>query len=236
VQTVGSIDDLNKTANLLFERLSEWYGIYFPELRLSDQKKYLKAILSIDRKNASADALREALGESAEIISQKAKTSMGADLTPADIEEIRSMAKMILSLYELRDGIEAYQEKLAAEICPNISHIAGAALAAKLVAEAGGLQRLAQLPASTVQVIGAEKALFKHLRTGSKPPKHGVIFQHALISMSPKNVRGKIARALATKIAIGAKADAYTKHFIAEKLKAQFDARAKAVLGKIVKQ
>jgi len=101
-----------------------------------------------------------------------------------------------------------------------------------LIAQAGGLSKLASFPSSTVQVIGAEKALFKHLRSGSPPPKHGLIFQHVLISTSPKHARGKIARALAAKIAIAAKADAYSHNFIAEKLKEQFEARAKDILAK----
>jgi nucleolar protein 56 len=144
---------------------------------------------------------------------------------------VRSWANTVLSLYALREDVEKYTDALAVRICPNMSHLAGPALAAKLVAKAGSLHKLATFPASTVQVIGAEKALFKHLKAGSKPPKHGVIFQHPLISTSPKKVRGKIARALAGKLSIAAKADAITHHFIAEKLKESFEARAKAILS-----
>jgi len=89
------------------------------------------------------------------------------------------------------------------------------------------------MPASTVQVIGAEKALFKHLKNKSiDPPKHGIIFQHASISTSPKSVRGKIARALATKITLAAKADEYTKRFIGPEVKDKFDKRLKDILAK----
>jgi nucleolar protein 56 len=99
------------------------------------------------------------------------------------------------------------------------------------VAQAGGLHRLSFFPASTIQVLGAEKALFKHLRSGSKPPKHGLIFQHSSIGMSPKKVRGKIARALAAKLTIASKADAISHNFIAEKLKASFEAHTKRILA-----
>jgi nucleolar protein 56 len=113
-----------------------------------------------------------------------------------------------------------------------MSHIAGPELAAKLVAQSGGLQRMAMFPASTIQVLGAEKALFKHLKSGSRPPKHGLIFQHASIGMAPKKVRGKISRCLAAKLTIAAKADAFSHNFIAEKLKAQFEAQVKRIMAK----
>ena len=111
--------------------------------------------------------------------------------------------------------------------------VVGAKVTGKLVAAAGGLGKLALMPASTVQVIGAEKALFKHLRNKSiAPPKHGIIFQHAAISTAPKKVRGKIARALATKITLAAKADVYTKRFIGPEVKDKFEKRLNDILAK----
>jgi nucleolar protein 56 len=232
LQSSGAIDEINKASNLLYERLMEWYGLHFPELRLSDQKAYCNAVIALDRGNIDEAALSEAVGkERAASLIGRAKTSGGIELPAEDLRQIRSLAKGVLFLYELREQYEKYIEGAAHEICPNVSHIAGAQLAAKLVAQAGGLHKLALMPASTVQVIGAEKALFKHLKSGSKPPKHGIIFQHPLISTSPKKLRGKIARALATKIAIAAKADAFTKNFIAGKLKEDFERRAKSVLN-----
>ena len=139
-------------------------------------------------------------------------------------------------LWKLRDEIEAYEAKIANELCPNMSYIAGPELAAKLVAQSGGLKRMATFPSSTIQVLGAEKALFKHLKSGSRPPKHGLIFQHALISMSPRKARGKIARALAAKLTIACKADAISHNFIAEKLKAQFEAQANRILARTAAQ
>ncbi|MFH0817523.1 MAG: hypothetical protein V1909_02705 [Candidatus Micrarchaeota archaeon] len=227
---VGAIDDNNKAANLLFERLSEWYALYFPELRVSEPAKFCQLVVELDRDNPDFGLLIKVVGkEKATFFSEKAKETLGIEFKPEDLEAVRETAKRIIELYELRERLEQYQEMLVKETCPNISYVAEPALAAKLVAKAGSVEKLARMPASTVQVLGAEKALFKHLKKHSKPPKHGLIFQHPYISNAPKKQRGKISRALATKIAIAARADAYTGNFIAEKLKADFQKRVDAI-------
>ncbi|MEM0320545.1 MAG: hypothetical protein QXS67_03955, partial [Candidatus Nezhaarchaeales archaeon] len=111
----------------------------------------------------------------------------------------------------------------------NLKELIGPVLGARLIALAGGLERLAKLPASTIQLLGAEKALFRALRTGSKPPKHGVIFQYPEIHRSPKWQRGKIARALAGKIAIAARVDFFTGEYIADELKEDLKNRIKEI-------
>lgn len=231
IQSVGAIDELNKTSNLLFERLSEWYGMHFPELKSGDNAKYVEGVLAIDRSNPDAAELEKIFGPQAQSIAAKAKSSVGSGFSQEDFSAVRGLAQQIKALWKLRDGIEEYEEKVAQEICPNMSHLAGPHLAAKLVAQAGGLQRLSTFPASTIQVLGAEKALFKHLRSGSRPPKHGLLFQHPLVGKSPKKLRGKIARALAGKLMIASKADAITHNFIAEKLREQFESHAKRIIG-----
>ncbi|MFH1285841.1 MAG: hypothetical protein ABIH99_04625 [Candidatus Micrarchaeota archaeon] len=230
-QVVNSLNELNRISNLLSERLREWYGVYFPELKIADAEKYATLVAIIeDKKELSAAILEESVGkEKAEALEKLAKRSMGTELNADDLKQIRTFAERILSLYAQRVELENYQAKLAKELAPNISHLVEPALAARLVTVAGSLKRLAQLPASTVQVLGAEKALFKHLRQNSKPPKHGVIFQHPYISNAPKKQRGKIARALATNISIAAKADYYSKNFIAPKLKERFEKRVAAI-------
>ena len=120
-------------------------------------------------------------------------------------------------------------EAQARENAKNISTLIEPLLTARLISLAGGLEKLAKMSASTIQVIGAEKALFKHLRTGTQPPKHGLIFQSPLINAAPLHQRGKISRALATKLSIAAKADWFTGRFIADKLKATLDARLKQI-------
>lgn len=231
IQTVGAIDELNKASNLLFERLTEWYGTYFPEFRHADNAKYVQGVLIMDRAKPDAAEIERVFGPQAQSILAKMNSSVGSGFSEEDLSRARSLAIEIQSLWRLRDEIQSYQEKIAQELCPNMSYIAGPALAAKLVAQAGGLQRLSTFPASTIQVLGAEKALFKHLRSGSRPPKHGLLFQHASVGMSPKKLRGKIARALAAKLTIASKADAISHNFIAEKLKASFDAHLARILA-----
>lgn len=230
VQTVNAIDEINKSANLLFERLEEWYGLYFPELKMNDPHKYCEVVVLFEKGKTDAEELEKIVGrERAGKIIEIAGKTMGIDLPEEDLLRIKALAKEIISMYSLRDELEAYQEKLAKELCPNLSHVAGPAIAAKVVACAGSLQKLGRMPASTIQVLGAEKALFKHLRAGTKPPKHGVIFQHPEISKGRRKIRGKVARALSTKMAIAARADAISKRFIADKLKADFEKRLKKI-------
>ncbi|MFH1448598.1 MAG: hypothetical protein ABIG39_07080 [Candidatus Micrarchaeota archaeon] len=232
VHVVGAIDDNNKAANLLFERLSEWYGIYFPEMKINEPDKYCQLVAVFDKNNVDFGQIIGIVGkEKAKELERRAKESIGIDLKDEDSYIIKETARKIHGLYELREELERYQEMLAGEVCPNLVHLVDAGLAAKLVARAGSLDKLARMPASTVQVLGAEKALFKHLKKHSKPPKHGLIFQHPYISGAPKKQRGKLSRALSAKIAIAVKADAYTRNFIADKLKKDFDKRANAIRG-----
>ncbi len=233
VQVVAAIDDMDKVANLVSERLTEWYGYHYPEFKQADPAKFAKVVLALDKDNPDPAALAPIIGEqSAQLTCDRAKKSVGVYLSPPDLQAVREQAQTLLTLLNHREELVRYSDELATRLAPNLSHIAGASLAAKLIAQAGSLNKLASFPASTVQVIGAEKALFKHLRSGSPPPKHGLIFQHPAISTAPRWTRGKLSRALAAKLTIASKADAYTHHFIAEKLKEQFEARVKALQGK----
>ncbi len=233
-QTVATVTELDRCINTLYEKLTEWYGLYFPELKMQDIKAYCNVVLYFDRKSPDAGTLSQAIGQKyADLAVARARASTGADLSETDLEGVRSLAGSILSLYSLREQIETYQAGLAQELAPNVCILAEPALTAKLVAQARSLRELALMPASTIQVMGASKALFKHLKSGSKPPKHGVIFQHASISMAPKKLRGRVARALAAKIAIAARADAFTRNPIAGKLKADFEKRVKEIRGGI---
>jgi len=115
------------------------------------------------------------------------------------------------------------------KIAPNTTKMVGSLIGARLISLAGGLERLATLPASTIQILGAEKAFFRFKKEGGKPPKHGVIFQHSYINRAPKDIRGKISRTFATKIAIAARADAFTKRDISKDLKEDLDKRIKEI-------
>jgi len=125
----------------------------------------------------------------------------------------------------LEDLIELEIEKIA----PNTSKLIGSLISARLISLAGGIEKLAMLPASTIQILGAEKALFRYKKEGGRPPKHGIIFQHNLINKASRNNRGKIARMLSSKISIAVKADVFTKNDIAESLKSEIDERLKEI-------
>jgi len=236
IQSVSAVDELNKASNLLFERLTEWYGMHFPEFKTQDNKKYVQGVLLLDKDNIDMPELEKTFGPQAQSIAERMKNSVGTKLSADDISQVRALAAQIDSMWKLRDKIEKYEAEIAVELCPNMSEVCGPELTAKLVAQAGGLQRLSTFPSSTVQVLGAEKALFKHLKSGSKPPKHGLIFQHPLVGKSPKKLRGKIARLLAGKLTIAAKADAITHNSIGAMLKKQFEDKAKRILESVPMQ
>jgi nucleolar protein 56 len=236
-QAIQTLDDLNRTVNLFMGRLREWYGIHFPELdRLIEKHEtYARLVMNLGyRDNFSFEALeKESIPkETAETTAKAAETSMGADITEQDLAEIQALSKNVLKLYELRKHMEKYVDKTMEEVAPNTRAIAGSPLGARLIAIAGSLQNLAMRPASTVQVLGAEKALFRSLKTGARPPKHGLIFQHVLLHDAKRWQRGKIARVLAGKIAIAARADAFGGRYVGDALKADVDKRIEEIREK----
>jgi nucleolar protein 56 len=229
-QAIQTLDDLDRTVNLFMGRLREWYGVHFPELdRLIEKHEtYARLVMNLGyRDNFSFEALeKEGLPkERAENIAKVAESSMGADMEEQDLEEIQALSRNVLELYELRKDMENYVDKTMEEVAPNTKAVAGALLGARLIAIAGSLQNLAMRPASTIQVLGAEKALFRSLKTGARPPKHGLIFQHALLHDAKRWQRGKIARVLAGKLAIAARIDAFGGKYAGEALKADIDKR-----------
>ncbi len=229
-QAIQTLDDLDRTVNLFMGRLREWHGIHFPELdRLVDKHEtYARLVLNLGERVAfTHEALEKAdiPAAKAEAIVQMAETSMGADITTNDLGQIQTLGRDVLNLYELRKGMESYLDKTMEEVAPNIRALVGSLLGARLIAIAGSLRNLAMRPASTIQVLGAEKALFRSLKTGARPPKHGLIFQAALLHDAKRWQRGKIARALAGKLSIAARADAFGGNFIGERLNADLDRR-----------
>lgn len=234
VQAIRAIDDIDKTINLYIARLREWYSVHFPELdeMIKEHPEYAKLVYELGhRDNFTVSSLIK-LGyseEKAKKIAEAARNSIGADLSDFDIEYIKVLAGIILDLYKLRNTLEEYIEAVMKEVAPNITALVGPKLGARLLSLAGGLEEMAKLPASTIQVLGAEKALFRALRTGGKPPKHGVIFQHPAIHKSPRWQRGKIARALAAKLSIAAKVDFFSGRFIGDKLVKEFEERVEEI-------
>lgn len=234
VQAIRAIDDIDRTINLYVARLREWYSVHFPELDelVRDHEEYARLVYELrDRSNFTKDNLLK-LGVSedrAEKLYSAASNSIGAELSDFDLEYIAILAGIILDLYKLRNTLEGYIDVIMKEVSPNICALVGPKLGARLLSLAGGLEKLAKLPASTIQVLGAEKALFRALRTGGKPPKHGVIFQHPAIHKNPRWQRGKVARALAAKLAIAAKVDFFTGRYIGDKLVAELEQRVEEI-------
>jgi nucleolar protein 56 len=165
-------------------------------------------------------------------ILKNSKKSIGADLSDQDLQQLQKLSENILSFVSLKKTLERYLEQQMGKIAPNIKTLAGPVLGARLIALGGGLLPLAKKPATTIQVLGAEKALFRSLKTGSRPPKHGIIFQHALLHSANKGDRGKIARVIAGKLAIAARADAFGTRDIGEKLKNEIDNKIKEIKNK----
>ncbi|MFQ6059925.1 MAG: NOP5/NOP56 family protein [Thermoplasmata archaeon] len=215
-QAVHTIDDLIHTSNLLSERLHEWYNLHFPELeKLVGGPRFAQLIAEYGNRESIPDV--------------EFKESVGAELSEEDKETIMHFAQLITEVDSEREKIESYIEDNMKKLAPNILYLAGPLIGARLITIAGGLENLAKMPSSTIQLLGAEKALFRHVKEGAKPPKHGVIFQHPYLHKAPYWQRGSIARAFAGKISIAARADFYSKKFIAEDLKKELEKTIKKI-------
>lgn len=224
VQAVRAIDDLDKTLNLLAGRVREWFGLHFPEMDRIVEKHdtYARLVARLgSRSNFTKEKLTsEGLPkETADQLALAAQRSMGGTIDDSDLEVLRSFCELMLELYKFRGKSESYVDDTLKQVAPNMTAIVGAPLSARLISIAGSLDNLAKMPASTLQVLGAEKALFRSLKTGARPPKHGVIFQHTAIHQSPRWQRGKIARALSGKLSIAARVDAFGGEYMGEKLR-----------------
>ncbi len=189
IQAVNALDDANVVINTIAIRLREWWGVHYPELseKFPDHEAFARKV---------ADGTSPAGPE-----------SIGIKITQEDAEEAAALARKLLSFFEERKALEAYVDRLASQVAPHLYEVAGPSLAARLISHSSGLEKLAFMPSSTVQVLGAEKALFKHLTRGTPCPKHGMIFQHPSLQSAPRDRKGKAARLLAAKIAIAARMD-----------------------------
>lgn len=205
IQAANALDDMIQTQNLLSERLHEWYGMHFPE-----QGKMIKEEEFIQL-----------------VIEQKKDEKVKESLQP-----VYELADTLNDIHERKARLEEFIKKEMENNAPNISFIVGPIIGSRLITKAGGLNRLSRLPSGTIQVLGAEKALFRHLKDGSNPPKHGIIFQHPLIHRAPYWQRGKIARTFASKIALAAKIDEHSDKFIGEELKKDLEERLSEIREK----
>ncbi|MGF3554877.1 MAG: hypothetical protein ACQXXF_06355 [Thermoplasmatota archaeon] len=151
---------------------------------------------------------------------------------PDSKEKMLHLKKTISTINKEKSFFEKQIEKDMEKVAPNLNNLVGSLIGARLISLSGGIKKLALLPSSTIQVLGAEKALFRFKKEGGKPPKHGIIFQHPYISTSSKNIRGKIAKILASKISIAVKADVFTKRNISDYLKKDLENLVKDIKNK----
>jgi len=219
---------------MLMARVREWYGVHFPELDrlLEKHETYARLVTELGSKdNFTVERLvdQEVPAAKAEGIAKVAEKSMGAYLAETDLVQIQALCRNVTHLYQLRQELEAYIDSTMQEVAPNMKYLVGSLLGARLIAVAGGLMNLAKRPASTIQILGAEKALFRSIKTGTLPPKHGMIFQHTMIHDAKRWQRGRIARALAGKLAIAARADAFGGREIGPELKADLERRIEEI-------
>ena len=213
IQSINTLDDTDKIINGISSRLREWYGLHFPELDniIDSVNGYAQIVLAGKRENMSDDVFVNAGFPDSKIqmLSVVKGKSRGGDITDENLLMVQALAKNILELFDMRKNLEAQIDTQMEEIAPNITAVLGTTVGARILAKAGSLVKLSKMPASTIQVLGAEKALFRALKTGSNPPKHGLLFQHAVVHAAPRWQRGKIARAIAAKAAIAARVDVH---------------------------
>lgn len=214
VQGVNTLDELDEIINTISTRIREWYGLHFPELDYILQNIITYAAIVKDagpRENITSELLTQldVPDKKIELIKQSISKSQGGSLTDESAKSLRILASQVIQLSELRTDLSNSVENLMEILAPNLKNILTAIIGARLIAKAGSLLKLAQMPSSTIQIIGAEKALFRALKTGARPPKHGLLFQHPSVNSAPKWQRGKIARALSAKIAIAVRIDVY---------------------------
>ncbi|MDD5111978.1 MAG: C/D box methylation guide ribonucleoprotein complex aNOP56 subunit [Candidatus Altiarchaeota archaeon] len=231
IQSVAALDDIEEVYNRLVERLREWYSIHYPELNHSVESHgtYVSIVKDYGlRKNFTKEALKL---EPAfrDRLSSEAADSAGSEFSDADMAAVRSIAVALDELDKAKAAIESYVGVVMLETAPNINALVGPLLGARLIKLSNGLARMATLPAGTLQILGAEDAFFRFLRTGKKPPKHGVIFQHPEIRNAKREIRGKLARTLAAKIAVASRLDAYHGEFAGERLCDGFMKRVKSL-------
>jgi nucleolar protein 56 len=206
IQAINSIDEIDETISKLIERIREWYALYFPEMEIiKNNETYIRLISQNKSKEKIMEAKPEAFPDNS--------LDLDEDINPQDLEIMNKYANSIFELQQTRKDIEEYIDEKMESIAPNLKLIVGPSLGAKLISHAGGLKRLATYPSSTVQIMGAEKALFRHLKSGDRPPKYGLIYQHPQVRGAKWWNRGKIARMLAGKISLAVRRDVFTKTF-----------------------
>ncbi len=211
IQAFNAFEDMNTTLNVFSERLKEWYTLHYPETKLG-QRELVDAVVKHGRRDNFPGF----------------KDSVGVELGESDIKTLREYAAMISEMSARKKDIEKYVTGAVKEIAPNFSSLIEPILAARFIALAGGTEKLARMTASTIQLLGAEKALFRHLKKQGKSPKYGILYMDARIQSAPQDKKGKVARAIAAKLMQAMRIDFYSGR-VEEKLKKELDEELKAI-------
>lgn len=225
IQAIEALDDVNESLNLLSERLKEWFGVYAPDSDLLGEEFAEFAVLktsSVAKGNTESESTESKF---LSILDADFPISSAAPLSYTEANLIGSFASDICNLYKRRSDLESYIYSKMKSVAPTLSSVAGESLGARLISMAGSLKRLSNLPSSTVQVMGADKSLFKHKRSRAPSPKHGIIFNHNAVGNSPPQIRGKMAKILSSHISLAARIDYYSGVFnpeISESMNSKF--------------
>merc|ERR1719278_1374678 len=238
IQSIALLDQLDKDVNTFSMRIREWYSYHFPELVkiVPDNYTFAKCVKVIkNRKELTDDAiskLEEVVMDSAKAkaVVDASKTSMGMDISQVDLMNIEMFATRVVALAEYRKELSKYLQDKMGNVAPNLAALIGDVVGARLISHAGSLTSLAKYPASTVQILGAEKALFRALKTKGNTPKYGLIFHSSFIGRAGSKNKGRISRFLANKCSIASRIDCFSEistKLYGEKLKEQVEDRLK---------
>lgn len=212
IQANNALADVGRALSLCEERIGEWFGLHYPEL-----------------KSSKMDIVDRIIKYGSRINFPDFRESSGTELTEDDEKAVTEFAILIRSMHEEKNRLESYIKESMDEIAPNFSSLIEPLLAAKLLSLSGSLEKLARMPASTIQLLGSEKALFRHLKKQGKSPKYGILFIDRRIQSAPKEKKGKVARIIASKLMLAARIDYYSKRLEA-RLKEEMEKELKNVL------
>lgn len=236
IQSISLLDQLDKDINTFSMRVREWYGYHFPELVkiINDNATYCRLAQFIGNRRELNEEKLEKLeeitmdGAKAKAILDASRSSMGMDISAIDLINIESFSSRVVSLSEYRQSLHNYLRSKMSQVAPSLSALIGEAVGARLIAHAGSLTNLAKYPASTVQILGAEKALFRALKTRGNTPKYGLIFHSTFIGRAAAKNKGRISRYLANKCSIASRIDCFSEvptSVFGEKLREQVEER-----------
>jgi len=238
IQSIALLDQMDKDINTFCMRIREWYSYHFPELIkiVPENALYAKVVKLIKNRKELTQEMFEQLesilmdSARAQAVIDASKSSMGMDISPVDLLNIDMFASRVIGLTDYRKELSAYLQNKMSLVAPNLATLIGDTVGARLISHAGSLTNLAKAPASTVQILGAEKALFRALKTRGNTPKYGLIFHSSFIGRAGAKNKGRISRYLANKCSIASRIDAFSDEstsVFGTKLKEQVEDRLK---------